>query len=136
MPTQTIAKPRPFAIRPHSATRPRTGGKPRTTLSAHPSSELRTVTVSSVGQITIPRAIREQLGITPGTELELSTSPDTGTITFRRQKTFDEVMDELDAIDEKYPTPPPDPKYRNMSVGEITLEMLKQPKKGDPDTWV
>lgn len=136
MPTQTIAKPRPFAIRPHSAARPRTGGKPRTTLSAHPSSELRTVTVSSVGQITIPRAIREQLGITPGTELELSTNPNTSTLTIHKPKTVKEALAALDEFHRKHPHPPIDPKYQGMSVGEMSLEMLKQPKKGDPDTWV
>ena len=39
--------------------------------------------VTAKGQVTIPRKVREQLGIVPGTEVEFSLAPD-GRICLRR----------------------------------------------------
>lgn len=95
--------------------------------------DTQTLTLSSVGQITIPRSLRRLLNLNAGDKLDVSVNPDTRSITIKKQPTFDEIMAEMDEIDKKYPTPPPDPRYKNMSVGEISLEMAKNIKG---DTWV
>ena len=92
-----------------------------------------TLTLSSVGQITIPRSIRKLLNLDPGTKFNIEINQKTSTITLKKQKTFDEVMAELDEIDKKYPTPPPDPRAKNMTVGEMSLELAKDI---EGDTWV
>ena len=92
-----------------------------------------TLTLSSVGQITIPRSIRKLLGLEKGTKLDVEVDRDAKTITLTKQRTFDEVMAEIDALHKKYPTKKPDPKYSKMSVGEIALENIKYIKE---DTWV
>lgn len=143
-----------MVTQPPILAKPRSQVKSRLTTNHHPISKFRsttklqpiphpqsspaayTATVSSVGQITIPSAIREQLGLTPGTKLDLTLDPDTTSLTISKQKNLDDVLAELDEIDKKYPTPPPDPRARHMTVGEMALELLSQPKKGDPDTWV
>lgn len=92
-----------------------------------------TLTVSSVGQITLPRKLRKLLGIEKGSKVDVEISEDKKTITLRRQKTFEEVMAELDEIDKKYPSPAPDPRSKYMTVGEMSLEGIKDIKG---DTWV
>lgn len=95
--------------------------------------DTQTLTLSSVGQITIPRSLRRLLNLNAGDKLDVSVNPNTRSITIKKQPTFDEIMAEIDRINAEYPTPPPDPRYKNMSVGEISLEMAKNIKG---DTWV
>lgn len=95
--------------------------------------ESTTITVSSVGQITLPRNIRKLLGIEKGSKLDIKVSKDNKSVTLTRQKTLDEIMAELDEIDRKYPSPAPDPRSKNMTVGEMALEGIKDI---EGDTWV
>ena len=92
-----------------------------------------TLTMSSVGQITIPRKVRKLLNLEKGTKFNFEVNKKNKTMTLTKQPTINEVMDMLDEIDKKYPTPPPDPKYKDMTVGEISLEMAKDI---EGDTWV
>ena len=62
-----------------------------------------TLTLSSVGQITIPRKVRKLLNLEKGAELELEVNKKNKTITLTKQPTINEVMDMLDEIDKKYP---------------------------------
>jgi len=92
-----------------------------------------TLTLSSVGQITIPRNVRKLLGLEKGAKLDVEVNQNAGSITLKKQPTFDEIMAELDEIDKKYPTPEPDSRTRHMSVGEMSLELAKDI---EGDTWV
>ena len=90
-----------------------------------------TLTVSSVGQITLPRKLRKLLGIEKGTKLDVKVSEDKKTITLKRQKTHEEIFAELERL--KRECPKPDPRGRYMTAGEISLE---QAKYIEGDTWV
>lgn len=92
-----------------------------------------TLTVSSVGQITLPRKLRKLLGLEKGTKLDVKIDEEEKTIILKRQKTLDEVLAELDEIDKKYPSPTPDPRAKYMTVGEMSLEGIKDI---EGDTWV
>lgn len=92
-----------------------------------------TLTMSSVGQVTIPRSVRKLLGLQPGAKLDIEVDEKSNSVTLKKQKTFDEVMAALDEIDKKYHTPKPDPRAKHMSVGEMALEYAKDIKG---DTWV
>ena len=92
-----------------------------------------TLTMSSVGQITIPRSIRKLLDIKAGDKLAVEVNKDKNSITLKCPKTFDDIMAELDKIDKKYPSPAPDPRAKDMTVGERALEGIKDIKG---DTWV
>ena len=92
-----------------------------------------TLTVSSVGQITLPRKVRKMLGLEKGSKLDVEISEDKKTITLKRQKTFEEVMAKLDEIDKKYPSPMPDPRSKDMTASEMALEGIKDI---EGDTWV
>ena len=94
-----------------------------------------TLTLSSVGQITIPRSIRKLLGFEKGAKLNLEVDSKKKIITITKQPTFDEIMEELDEIDEKYNTPKPDPRSRHMTVNEMVEEELKKHPL-ENDTWV
>lgn len=94
-----------------------------------------TLTLSSVGQITIPRSVRKLLGLEKGTKLNVEINQDNKSIILKKQLTFDEVMAELDEIDKKYHTPKPNPRAKHMTVGEIVEEELRTyPLEGD--TWI
>lgn len=92
-----------------------------------------TLTLSSVGQITIPRSVRKLLNLETGTKFDFEVNQKNKTLTLTKQPTVDEVMDMLDEIDKKYHTPKPDPRANHMTVGEMSLEMSKNIKG---DTWV
>lgn len=94
--------------------------------------ETTTLTISSVGQITLPRRVRELLGIRKGDKLDISVSQDTKTITIKKQPTFDEIMEEIDRINAEYPDHS-DPRAKYMTVGEMSLEGIKDI---EGDTWV
>ena len=95
----------------------------------------RTLTLSSVGQITIPRSARELLGLEKGAKLNFEIDQESHAIILKKQPTFDEVMTKLDEIDQKYHTPKPNPRAKNMTVSEIVEEELeKHPLEGD--TWI
>lgn len=88
-----------------------------------------TLTMSSVGQITIPRSIRKILGFEKGDKLELEVDEQKKTITITKQPTFDEVMEEMDRINAKYPKIKVNPKYEGMSIGEMAEEQIKNMKE-------
>ena len=90
-----------------------------------------TITVSSVGQITLPRNIRKLLGVEKGSKLDIKVSKDSRSVTLTRQKTHEEVFAELEAFHKTLPQP--DPRAKSMTVGEISLEQAKHIKG---DTWV
>lgn len=90
-----------------------------------------TLTLSSVGQITIPRSVRRLLGLEPGMKLDIEVNQKTNTITLKRQKTHKEIFAELDALSKSYPKP--DPRGKHMTVGEMSLENIKNIRG---DTWV
>lgn len=92
-----------------------------------------TLTLSSVGQITIPSSIRKLLGLEQGAKLDVSVDKKKNTITLQKRPSLKEVLAELKQIDKEFPTPAPDPKYRDMSVGEMSLELAKDI---EGDTWV
>ena len=91
----------------------------------------RTLTISSVGQITIPRKVRELLGVKNGDKLAIDVDEKSKTFTLKRQKTHEEIFAELEELAKKRPKPNPRAKY--MSVGEMSLEQAKHIKG---DTWV
>ena len=91
------------------------------------------LTISSVGQITIPRSVRQLLGLENGAKLELEVDEQKKTFTLKRQPTFDEIMASIEATNKKFNTPKPDPRAKHMSVGEMSLEMSKEI---EGDTWV
>lgn len=90
-----------------------------------------TLTVSSVGQITLPKSVRKLLGLEKGTKLELSVDEKSKSITVKRQKTHEEIFAELECLSKNRPKP--DPRAKRMSVGEMSLEMAKDI---EGDTWV
>lgn len=92
-----------------------------------------TLTISSVGQITIPRSVRQLLGLEKGAKLELEVDEQKKSLTLKRQPTFDEIMASIEATNKKFNTPKPDPRTKHMSVGEMSLEMSKEI---EGDTWV
>lgn len=92
-----------------------------------------TLTISSVGQITIPRSVRKLLGLEKGAKLDIEVDRKSKSITLKKQPTFDEIMADIDRINSQYPKVEIDPKYKNMSVGEMSLELAKDIKG---DTWV
>lgn len=91
------------------------------------------LTISSVGQITIPRTIRKLLDLKAGDRLTLRVDKEKNAITLECPKSFDDIMAELDEIDEKYPSPAPDPRAKYMTVGEMSLEGIKDI---EGNTWV
>lgn len=89
-----------------------------------------TLTLSSVGQITIPRSVRELLGLKKGTKLNIEVDQEKSTITLKRQKTHEEIFAELEAFHKTLPKP--DPKLRHMSVNE----MYDLVEDAGGETWV
>lgn len=90
-----------------------------------------TLTVSSVGQITLPRSVRKLLDLEKGTKLDVSVDQNTKTITIKRQKTHEEIFADLEELRKRCPKP--DPRGRYMTVGEMSLEQIKDI---EGDTWV
>lgn len=89
-----------------------------------------TLTISSVGQITIPRKVRDLLGLEKGSKLNLEIDKQKNAITLKRQPTLDEIFDQLEAFHKTLPKP--DPKLRHMSVNEM-YDLVED--TGD-ETWV
>ena len=92
-----------------------------------------TLTLSSVGQITIPRKIRDLLGLESGAKLDVEVSRKNNTITLKKQKSHQEIFAELEDFHKKLPKP--DSRAKNMSVNEIVEKELKNHPLED-DTWV
>lgn len=90
-----------------------------------------TLTLSSVGQITLPKSIRNLLDLTSGDKVKIKVNKKAGTITLKKQPTIKEIFAELKRQAKNRPTP--DPRAKHMTVGEISLEQTKQIKD---DTWV
>ena len=76
-----------------------------------------TLTLSSVGQITIPRSVRKALGLEKGSKLELEVDQEAKKLTIKKQKTHEEIFAELEECHKNLPKS--DPKLRNMSVNEM-----------------
>ena len=89
-----------------------------------------TLTLSSVGQITIPRKVRKMLNLEKGSKLELEVDQKAQKISLKRQKTHEEIFAELEEFHKTLPKP--DPKLRNMSVNEM-YDLVED--TGD-ETWV
>lgn len=92
-----------------------------------------TLTLSSVGQITIPRSIRKLLGLEKGAKLDYEVDEKKKTLTLKRQPTVDEIFDELERLSKEGPKP--DPRSTKMTVGEMVEEELKKHPL-ENDTWV
>lgn len=92
-----------------------------------------TLTVSSVGQITIPKSIRKLLDLKTGTKLDIDVDKINSTITLKRHKTHEEIFAELEALHKTLPKP--DPSTKNMTVNEMVKEELKNHPL-ENDTWV
>lgn len=90
----------------------------------------RTLTLSSVGQITIPRSARELLGLEKGAKLNFEIDQEKKTITLKRQKTHEEIFAELEAFHKTLPKP--DPKLQHMTVNE----MYDLVEDAGGETWV
>ena len=90
-----------------------------------------TLTVSSVGQITLPRKVRKLLGLEKGSKLDVEINEAKKTVILKRQKTHEEIFAELEAFQKTLPKP--DPRSKHMTVGEMSLEGIKDIKGG---TWV
>lgn len=90
------------------------------------------LTLSSVGQITIPRSVRKALGLEKGAKLELEVDEKAKKLTIKRQKTHEEIFAELEEFHKTLPRPA-DPRTRTMTVGEMSLELAKDI---EGDTWV
>ena len=90
-----------------------------------------TLTLSSVGQLTLPKSVRNLLGLSSGDKVKIKVNPKAGTITLKKQPTTQEIFAELKRQAKNRPAP--DPKAKHMTVGEISLE---QAKKIKGDVWV
>ena len=90
-----------------------------------------TLTLSSVGQLTLPKSVRNLLGLSSGDKVKIKVNPKAGTITLKKQPTTQEIFAELKRQAKNRPAP--DPKDKHMTVGEISLE---QAKKIKGDVWV
>ena len=90
-----------------------------------------TLTLSSVGQITLPKSVRSIMGLSSGDKIKIKVNQKTGTITLKKQPTTQEVFAELKRQAKNRPAP--DSKAKHMTVGEMSLE---QAKKIKGDTWV
>jgi len=90
------------------------------------------LTLSSVGQITIPRKVRKLLNLEKGAKLELEVDQEAKKLTIKKQKTHEEIFAELEEFHKTLPKPA-DPRTRTMTVGEMSLELAKNIKG---DTWV
>ena len=89
-----------------------------------------TLTLSSVGQITIPRKVRKMLDLEKGAKLNLEVDEKAKKFTLKKQKTHEEIFAELRELSKKHPKP--DPKLRHMSVNEM-YDLVEN--TGD-ETWV
>ncbi len=89
-----------------------------------------TLTLSSVGQITIPRSVRKALGLEKGAKLELEVDQEAKKLTIKRQKTHEEIFAELEEFHKTLPKS--NPKLRNMPVNE----MYDLVKEDGGETWV
>lgn len=89
-----------------------------------------TLTLSSVGQITIPRKVRKLLNLEKGSKLELEVDEKAKKLTIKRQKTHEEIFAELEEFHKTLPKP--DPKLRHMTVNE----MYDLAENIGGDTWV
>ena len=90
-----------------------------------------TLTLSSVGQITLPKNIRNLLGLEKGAKLDVEVNQANKTITLKKQPTHKEIFAELERLSKNRPEP--DPRAKHMTVGEMSLEMAKDITG---DTWV
>ena len=92
-----------------------------------------TLTLSSVGQVTLPRSVRKLLGLEKGTKLNIEVDQAKQSITLKKQPTLDEIFDELERLSKKHPKP--NPRAKHMSVSEMVEEELKAHPL-ENDTWV
>lgn len=89
-------------------------------------------TMSSVGQITLPKDVREKMGIGPGSKLKLDL--DSGRLIIERQKTLPEALAEIDRLREEELKENPEfakryKKYAGMTASEMK-DSWAQSKEG------
>ena len=89
-----------------------------------------TLTISSVGQITLPRKVRDLLGLEKGSKLNFEVNQADKTITLKKQPTHKEIFAELEAFHKTLPKP--DPKLRHMAINE----MYDLVKDTGGETWI
>lgn len=89
------------------------------------------LTLSSVGQITLPKSVRNALGLSSGDKVGIKINPKAGTITLKKQPTAEEVFAKLRRQAKNRPAP--SPRAKHLTVGEMSLEQAKHIKG---DTWV
>lgn len=81
-----------------------------------------TATLTSSGQITIPKPIRDQLAIKVGSRLNLSLT--NNTLTIERKKTIDEIFASLRTLNDKLP---PEAKARlKKDAGKTATELMNE----------
>ena len=90
-----------------------------------------TLTLSSVGQITLPKSVRNILGLSSGDKVGLEVDQKAGTITLKKQPSTQEIFKELKRQAKHRPTP--NPRAKSMTAGEISLA---QASKIKGNTWV
>lgn len=61
---------------------------------------MKTVSITSKGQITIPASARQQLGIQSADQLEVEIHPETRTLSLRKPLTVDEFVAYIDSLPE------------------------------------
>ena len=88
------------------------------------------LTLSSVGQITIPSKVRKLLNLEKGTKLELEVDQEAKKLTIKKQKTHEEIFAELEEFHKTLPKP--DPRLRHMTVNE----MYDLVEDAGGETWV
>lgn len=80
-------------------------------------------TLTRTGQITIPKAVREALGVKPGQRIVFNIEKKTAKI--ERQKTVDEITDEIHALVPDYARKNFIEKNAGKTASEIREEWLK-----------
>lgn len=90
-----------------------------------------TLTLSSVGQLTLPKSVRNLLGLSSGDKVKIKVNQKAGTITLKKQPTTQEIFAELKRQAKNRPAP--DPRAKSMTAGEMSLA---QASKIKGDTWV
>ena len=87
-----------------------------------------TSTLTRSGQITLPKPIRDLIGITYGERVRLSFKDDA--IVLEREKTFDEIMTQIDTINTTVPkeTKTLIRKYAGKTASELRDEFDSSPE--------
>lgn len=88
-----------------------------------------TTTMTSNGQITIPKALREMLNIFPGQEIEIK--QERNAIKIEQKKTVKEVLQAMDEIKISNKIVKNIEKYRGITASEATELIMKKKAEND-----